>query len=300
MKELFHNHSGYNTACIKVKTQGQILELFYHLNDNPVQHQWQKLQSSAENYVTHPLYKVPLYKVTDLLIDLAKQKGYTVTKPLDQAQLNYLHGEFVKFQGTDQVWADINTYIHIAEDKLDPFTDFNSVIFFTADPEPAHVPLEEKYKLWLTTEQSWGDLQLGYASIGKAWEDIAKDNDGTDDLTIKSTISTETRMHFHVEPPWKKFAEKQFYDWAKTRDDVPLDNLNALGLGKYFLGNIIITDTFLKFHNNASDWYVPNHACKLRWNKHVIGPDAKIVAVEFFESDMYYNSLMEHTEFNNA
>jgi hypothetical protein len=300
MKELFHNQQGHNTVCIKVETQGQILELFYHLNDNPVQHQWQKLQSSAENYVTHPLYKITRDKAANLLINLARQKGYTLTKPLDQTTLNYLHCEFVKFQGDDQVWADINTWIHIAEDKLDPFTDFNSVMTFSTNPETVHVPLEENHKLWLTTEQSWGDLQLGYDTLGKAWEDIAKNNDSLDDLTVKSTISTETRMHFHIEAPWKKFIEKRFYNWATTRDDVPLDNLNALGLGKYFLGKIIITDTFLKFHNNASDWYVPNHACKLRWNKSVVGQDAKIVAVEFFESDMYYNALMEHTGFDNV
>ena len=301
MKEMFRNKVGYNTACIKVRTQDKVLELFYHLSDNPVQHQWQEFHSVAKQYKTHPSYKLSIAEITEILYVLARQKNFTITLPLDQDQLNYIHSKFVENRNCrDQVWDDINTYVHIAEDKLDNFNDFNSTIFFEADPKPTPKLLDEKFKLWLTADQSWGDLQLGYATVGKGWEDIADDDDGLEDLKIQSTISSETRIHFNVEPPWKKFNENKFYEWANNRIDVPLDNLNKLSLGRYYLGKIIITDSFLEFHSNASDWYVPNHSCKLRWNKTMIGSDVEVMSVEFFDSDMYYNTIIKHTGFNNV
>jgi hypothetical protein len=65
-------------------------------------------------------------------------------------------------------------------------------------------------------------------------------------------------------------------------NDVPLDNLNQLSLGLYLLGEIIITDAFLDFHPTASDWYVPNHICKLSWNRDVLGHNTLIKKIKFF------------------
>jgi hypothetical protein len=301
MKDLFRNTIGYNTVCIKIQTQGHILEFFYHLSDNPVQHQWQKFHREFFGglYKTDPLYKTTIEEINRKISDLAKQKGYDIPEALDQTQLNFLHSEFVKNQSDDMIWHNINTYIHLAEDKKDIYNDFNSTVCFTTYPESVHVPLPEEYKLWLTADQCWGDLYMGYSTVGKSWEDIAEDNDGLDDLEVQSILTPETCMHFQIAPPWKKFAETKFYNWAKRRTDVPLNNLNKLGLGKYYLGKLIITESFINFHSNISDWYVPNHSCKLKWNKEVIGSDAEVVAIEFFESDMYYDSLMQHTGFNN-
>jgi hypothetical protein len=78
------------------------------------------------------------------------------------------------------------------------------------------------------------------------------------------------------------------------RKNVSLDNLNKLALGRYVLGHVIITDEFLKFNPNISDWYVPNHKCKLEWNKQMIDADARVVDVEFFDSDMCFETLVKH------
>jgi hypothetical protein len=82
---------------------------------------------------------------------------------------------------------------------------------FTHEHLPEYVPLEEKHKLWLTTEEHWGDLLLGYATIGKDFMDLARNNDDLKDLNVQSTISPETRMFFHVEYPFVKHVEKKCF-----------------------------------------------------------------------------------------
>jgi hypothetical protein len=98
---------------------------------------------------------------------------------------------------------------------------------------------------------------------------------------------------FPVANPFTKYTEKQFYKWAKTTDiDVPLNNLNALSLGRYVLGEIIITEPMIDFHPAVSDWYVPNHRCKLKWNKKIASSSVK--SIEFLNSDLYFKTIMEH------
>jgi hypothetical protein len=96
-----------------------------------------------------------------------------------------------------------------------------------------------------------------------------------------------------------KDEKNRFYKWANTTiTDVPVGNLNQLALGRYYLGTIIITEELLNYHATASDWYVPNHKCKLMWSKEIISANTVVKSVEFFDSDMYYNTLIEHTQYN--
>lgn len=294
MRDLFRNLDSCNTVCITVDSLGRHIKLYYQLNDNPVQKIWQQFYVPGTVYKTYPLTKLTLDQATDKLVDIARQLDLPIELPITQQQLNTLHNSFVEQQGNSQAWADLNTYIHIAETLLvDKFADYNSIIMFTHEQLPEYVPLEEKHKLWLTTEEHWGDLLLGYATIGKDWMDLAKNDDDLKDLNVQSTISPEARMFFHVEYPFVKHVEKDFSKWADTHN-ISLDNLNKLALGRYVLGHVIITDEFLKFNPNVSDWYVPNHKCKLEWNKQMIGADARVIDVEFFDSDMCFETLVKH------
>lgn len=299
MNEMFHNSQGCNTARVTLRSQGRDIELYYHLSDNPVQHQWQEFHTPCKQLRTQPLSKLSLDEAVVILDNLAMQVGHSINVPVTQEQLNDLHRQFVKHQGTSAVWVDINHYIHIVESLLaDQFAEYNAIVYFTTDPEPEYAPIKEEHKLWLTAEEHWGDLLLGYATIGKDWLDLMENNDGFEDLNVQSTISPETRMFFHLEFPHMKHKEQMFHAWAQDKT-VPLDNLNKLALGKYYLGKLIITDEFLNFHNVASDWYVPNHSCKLEWNKTVIGQDTVVTNIEFFNSDMFYEYTLKHAGLHN-
>lgn len=301
MKEFFKNRVRKNTAKITLKSKNKIFSVYFHLNDNPVQHLWQKIHTENKKLSTRPMANMRSESILFLLNSYLKKVGANgMFLPISQKILNDLHSKFVH-QGNNfnQEWQMINILIHRLEDNLDdPFIEYDCDINFVTIPNETYFPIKEEYKLWLNTEHRWGDLILGFGTLGKDWLDIFKDNDNFDDLNIQSTVSSETRIFFHLENPYRRFEEKEFYLWAKN-NKVPLDNLNFLSLGKYILGQIIITEEFLSFNPNISDWYVPNHVCKLNWNKEFIGDDLEVLNVDFFNSDMYYESLINHANISS-
>ncbi len=213
-------------------------------------------------------------------------------KQVNQDYLNRLHNHFVP-NYENKVWDRINDLIHAIESKLNnPFHEYDSSLTLNL-VEEQFAPIKEEYKIFLDTDIKWGRLNLGYGTLGKDWINIAKDNDTLDDLSIQSTINSETLMSFCVEPGIPLVDNIKFYNWAlNTSNLVPKDNLNALGLGKYPLGQIIITDILLDFHNKASDWYVPNHQCKLLWNKNFFNKTVNILEISFKNTDMLYETYV--------
>lgn len=301
MLDRFNNNSGKNTMALTISSKGRSFILHYHLANNPVQFHWQTLYANSEKFV---MGLSPRLSSKEILLRINEIANTSIEEPITQDQLNDLHRQFVLHAnaGIDHYnWQKVNLLIHLLEDKLREtvLKDSNGSLRFFMDPEPVYIPLKEEYKLWLTTEKQWGDLLLGYATTGKGWWEISQDNDVADDLNVQKHIGSETLAIFQPESVFCKDVENRFYKWAKSANTpVPLNNLNKLALGRYYLGNIIISDVLLEYHNIPSDWYVPNHACKLNWTKEFIGSDATVTSVDFFDSDMYFKTLLKHTGLN--
>jgi len=303
IKEMFYNLSGCNTAEIIVESKQGTLSLFYHLNDNPVQHIWQHLHKDSDKFtmgVTHGK------SLEDLLIELNKLLLTTnrpiLELPVSQDQLNKLHNSFVESSKNNPTVDElqINLLIHAIETKNNFLTEYDSSTKFYKNPDIDRIPIKEEYKLWLINENKWGHLLLGFGTLGKSWNEIAKTDDNLDDLNMQTTISSETIMIFNADFPFLKTPENRLYKWAKnSKYSVPLNDLNKLSLGLYLLGEIIITDAFLNFHPTISDWYVPNHQCRLLWNRDVLGYNAQVKQIKFFNSDMYHNTLIKHANLNS-
>ena len=303
IKEMFYNLSGFNTAEIIVESKQGTLSLFYHLNDNPVQHIWQHLHKDSDKFtmgVTHGK------SLEDLLVELNKLLLATnrpiLELPVSQDQLNKLHNSFVESSKNNPAVNElqINLLIHAIETKNNFLTEYDSSTKFYKDPDSVRIPIKEEYKLWLINENKWGHLLLGFGTLGKSWNEIAKTKDNLDDLNTQTTISSETIMIFNADFPFLKTPEKRLYKWAKnSKYSVPLNDLTKMSLGLYLLGEIIITDAFLNFHPTISDWYVPNHRCRLLWNKDVLGYNAQVKQIKFFNSDMHHNTLIEHANLNS-
>jgi len=299
-KKIFYNSVGCNTAEIVVETNQKTLSVHYHLNDNPVQHIWQDIYNDADSFkmgITNGQNVELLLKKLNHLFEKTNQP--IIELPVSQEKLNQLHSKFVDHakEGATEDEFQINLLIHALESKNNnDLTEFDTTVKFYKSTD-VRIPIKEEYKLWLTTDHKWGDLLLGFATLGKPWDEIARTNDNLDDLNIQKNITSETLMFFNAGFPYLKAVEKQFYSWAKSsKYNVPLDNLNNLALGHYILGEVIVTDTFLDFHPIISDWYVPNHACKLKWGRDVLGYDAKIKEIKFFNSDIYYDTLVSHAK----
>jgi hypothetical protein len=304
IQEMFYNSQGFNTAEIIVESKQGTLSLFYHLNDNPVQHIWQQLHKDSDKFtmgVTHgKSLKDLIFEINELLI---KTNRPVLELPVSQDQLNKLHNSFVehskKNPGVDEL--QINLLIHAIETKNNFLTEYDSSTKFYKDPDNVRIPIKEEYKLWLMNENKWGHLLLGFGTLGKSWNEIAKTDDNLDDLNVQTTISSETIMIFNADFPFLKTPEKRLYKWAKdSKYSVPLNDLTKMSLGLYLLGEIIVTDAFLNFHPTISDWYVPNHQCRLLWNRDVLGYNAEVKQIRFFNSDMYHNTLMQHANLDSV
>lgn len=296
MKEKFYNTVGFNTAKILVNCRAGDVEFYYHLNDNPVQHIWQEVHKNSTSFTMGVSHSINQDVALEKLNDLCRQVGEPILSTITQEELNKLHNKFVLKEST-QHWLEINFYIHALENTLNnEFAEYDSSIVFYQDPKPTPVEIIEEHKLWLTTEHRWGRLLLGYETVGKDWIDIAHNNDDLTDLKIQQYIGSETLMVFNVEQPYTFGDKIDFYRWAKKSSyNVPLNNLNELSLGRYILGDLIITDNFLEFNKNASDWYVPNHESRLRWNKEIIGTNPVVKNIDFFNSDISLETLLRHT-----
>jgi hypothetical protein len=303
IKEMFYNLSGFNTAEIIVESKQGTLSLFYHLNDNPVQHIWQQLHKDSDKFtmgVTHGK------SLEDLLVELNKllltTNSPVLESPVSQDQLNKLHNSFVEHSKNNPTVDElqINLLIHAIETKNNFLTEYDSSTKFYKDTDNVRIPIKEEYKLWLMNENKWGHLLLGFGTLGKSWNEIVKTDDNLNDLNVQTTISSETIMIFNADFPYLKTPEKRLYKWAKdSKYSVPLNDLTKMSLGLYLLGEIIITDDFLNFHPTVSDWYVPNHQCRLLWNRDVLGYNAEVKQIRFFNSDMYHNTLMQHANLNS-
>ena len=296
MREWFQNSVGKNTCILTCSNSKQTFKLYYQLSDNPVQHIWQGIHSNNTNIITGIHQGVDFDTLLDRLNYCCEQVGATkLEKPVTQDKLNRLHNQFVS-HSTDSYWNEINNIIHRLESKLyNPLDDYDSSVLFFAENEQ-FVPIKQEYKIFLNTDMIWGRMLLGYGTLGKDWIDIATNDDNDTDLNIQSTISSETRLMFSPEQATPLYQQEKFYRWMnKTSLNVPKD-LNSLSLGRYVLGQVIITDAMTDFHNNTSDWYVPDHKCKLLWNRKVFTTDTKINKVEFEDTDLFYETLMKHTD----
>lgn len=85
----------------------------------------------------------------------------------------------------------------------------------------------------------------------------------------------------------QKTREMEFYQWyeslnQESQELIPIENLNTLGLGRYYLGHILINKDLLKFHPVAEDWWTDQKIQK-QWNNEVFSKVKSVVNVKIYE-----------------
>lgn len=236
---------------------------------------------------------------------------------LSRERLNCLHEEFENYGERHQrlmetdgysnnkfdeelhnQYLKLNNYIHITESLLEPkpFPQFHCLVQYM--PFEQGVLVTDEDKLFLDTDFDWGNLYLGYNTLGKDWYHAAKDNDQrlitNDQIRIQKFMSTEVWLCFSAGFTKHRHTELLFWQWyknlpAELQSQVPIDNAYKLALGKYYLGHIILDETFIKFHNNGLDWIVPKSPVRKKWNLEVFSKIVKVNSIELFESDNLLN-----------
>lgn len=221
---------------------------------------------------------------------------------IERETLNYLHEIFEEYGANPllyrgeiihNLWLDLNEWIHITEVAMettdDSFPSYSAVV--TIYPPYPGRKLEEKDKLFLSTEFSWGQLYLGYNTLGKDYMSAAQDDDvrvvTNKQVKVQEMYSSEAWLCFQSMSPMQKMTEMQFYQWYETIEQeaqelIPVGNLNVLGLGRYYLGHILINKDLLDFHPIKEDWYFDQKLQK-RWNSEVFSKVKKIKHIKIHE-----------------
>jgi len=301
MKEIFQNIEGYNTLEITISCRVGDLKLNYQLIDNPVQHIWQQIQLETSEYNTGIQMNTPTDKVLRLANDICTTINIKeIPKNFTKTDLNKTHSLLVKLtnESNDDTLSTLNKLIHVLENKINSkYSEYNSnIVFYSANSEQ-YIPIKEEYKIWLESNNKWGDLILGYGTLGKDWLDLSTDDDDYTELAAQNTISSETLLFFKPEYNFPKASEIFFYRWAKQcKFNIPLHDLNKLSLGRYVLGKLIIDQTLLDYHNNVGDWYIPNHLCKLMWNKDILGDNVTVKNLKFYNDNKYHEMSIDHAQ----
>ncbi len=301
MKELFKNTTGYNTVTINLDCRAGNIDLNYQLIDSPVQHLWQDIYLNTNRYKMGYSKNYSSDKILTEFNSICSNVGIEKL-PIEYTQrdLNKFHSIVVKLtrETTNENLTLLNSLIHLLEIKLNnKYLDYCASILLFSDDNEKQIPIKEEYKLWLESNTKWGDLFLGYGTLGKDWLDLVNDDDDVSELSIQKVISSETCLSFGVDYNFPKANEILFYRWAsKSATKVPLDNLNKLALGRYVLGKLILDDTILNHHSVVGDWYVPNHICKLTWNRDVIGDEVVVKNMKFYNDMKYQEININHAQ----
>jgi hypothetical protein len=214
-------------------------------------------------------------------------------KELDRDKLNDLHEEF-ELYGTriEELWANktyteerhqqflrLNDNIHLVEDvlktKTRPWPSFAMLYDYT--PQEYHLPITIEDKFWLRPALQWGKLYLGYNTLGKDWLKVEMDDDR--EVVERDMVMTQERFAAEA---WLNFGPDQDHDlnlqrfhyWYKSLPEelqvkVPIHDPHTLSLGRFILGELIIDDYFLSFHDKEEDWALARSPCKLKWSLEV-------------------------------
>ena len=274
----------------------------YKLIDSPLTQRWINLVNINQARPNNTLNGVfsngtinDIQKLTDDINQLINNinQEYHIQLPvydrLDNKKLNYLHEFFELFvkdsnfnSYSDSLklnFNNLNETIHRCEHAMFNRGDNMGVFGLTFDMYPRNNfdTIVEEDKLMLRSELLWGKIYLGYNTLGKDWLQCIKFNDI--DVIVRNAVSTQKRFATET---WINFGADfesgywltEFYRKVKLlpaeiQKLIPLNNLNELTLGRFILGDIIITDEFLKFDNNINNWKTNNHKSKRLWNYQV-------------------------------
>jgi len=300
---------------------GELLPLTYLLQPNSLREKWlNEVQTYLNEDGTYLNLKIAnknysqLKQLTEELNSIVKKinyiYGYEIVVPLDgtgdvcREKLNNLHEKFEEYgehssynggslfrgQKAHDLWLDLNEWIHITEIAMETtekdFPQYSALV--TVYPPYPGRKLEEKDKLFLTTESLWGHLYLGYNTLGKDYMHAAQDNDvrviTNNQVKVQELYSSEVWLSFQGRSYFQKVTEMEFYQWYETLDQeaqekIPIENLNTLALGRYYLGIIMIDDHFLNIHPVKKDWYIKEELQK-KWNEQVFSQVKSVTKIE--------------------
>ena len=228
---------------------------------------------------------------------------------LTTPELNYLHEEFERYgdrfedlmrsakwwsQELHNDFLELNEIIHLHEDLLYVKKDVfpNMAVLYDYYPQGLHMPILERDKIWLTAAMKWGEIYLGYNTLGKDWLKVIVDNDievmERDQVRPQERFAAETWINFGPDSDgvWEyKCLEKWYLKLPEElQKKVPIDDLNKLTYGRFKLGKLLIDQEFVNKYGGDLDGYmVPSSKTKRDWDENVFSTFVDLKKIEFYE-----------------
>ena len=294
--------------------------LNYRIYDTMLAKKWMSViranQSDLSKYIHTVFYNVTgknvldIYKnLTDTILKINEE--YDTLLPIfemsqiDGEKLNYLHSMFEHYgdripelednnKNTNSLnfnFLSLNELIHTYELALGNQNRKFSSMAATMDyyPQTIFRNIEPLDKLNVRNRYNWGQLFLGYNTLGKDWLTACTDNDL--DLVRRNAVKPQQRFAAEI---WFSFSELEWFEISATEHfenwyyslptelklKVPIENISDMVLGKFLIGEILIDEYFLKFDPNMDNWLLPNSASKKRWNAGVFSTFKQIEKVK--------------------
>ncbi len=228
---------------------------------------------------------------------------------LTTPELNYLHEEFERYgdrcenlmktadwwsQTLHEDFLELNEIIHLHEDlvyaKKGEFP--NMAVLYDYYPQGIHMPILERDKIWLTPYLQWGELYLGYNTLGKDWIKVLFDNDleviERDQVRPQERFAAEAWINFGPESDriWESINfEKWYFNLPEElQKKVPIDNLNKLTFGRFRLGKLAVNSDFISRYGGTVEGYKTKDSNDRReWDETVFSKFVKLTKVEIYE-----------------
>ena len=305
--------------------EGKIHPILFNIIDSDLARRWVSItkqnQANPEKYifsrlanVTHKQMPEVRKRLTDTIIAINSiydepLPTYDDLECLSTDELNYLHEEFERYgdrmneliikevnwsRQMHENFLQLNELIHLHEDvnssKIMPFPAMGCLYDYY--PQELHTPILESDKKWLVSNFSWGDLYLGYNTLGKDWMKVQMDNDldviERDMVRPQRRFAAETWINFGADIK-DRYSETQFEKWVNglpenLRKRVPDDNLNELTYGRFKIGSIVCDENyFYKYNSDPNHWKFPSSKAKLDWNMNVYSTFVKVDSIKFYD-----------------
>ena len=293
--------------------------LYYRIYDTDLSRRWidltkknQRQGKSIFSKFTNRTWK-DLPEITDNLNVIVKQinsiydQALPVYDNLDTERLNYLHEQFEVYgdritelqsnnkwsEELHQLFLRLNEAIHLTEDVIKTqYREWPSfAMLYDLVPQEHHLPIKQEDMFCLRPNLQWGKIYLGYNTLGKDWIKVQCDNDieviEREQVRPQERFAAESWLNFGPDQDYNTVMMR-FHHWYKNlpdelKDKVPVDNLSNLRLGRFILGELIIDDFFLQFHNSELDWHTPRHPCKAKWSLEIFSQFRSLIEISFLE-----------------
>lgn len=266
-----------------------------------------KISYNFNNYINADLPEITKQlKQCCIEINQEYNKPIPVYDTIDNPRLNELHEKFETWgeeytngdgmftKSLEEKMNRLNELIHRCEDCIDDTHEYSwhpMGLLVDLYPLGKHTPISNPDRLLLDSDYRWGDLYLGYNTLGKDWIEVMLNND----LDVVERGMVKPQQRFAAEA-WINFGPdmqpqhlaREFVNWwsklpEHLRKKVPINNMNELNIGRFQLGEIIIDEEFLQYHNNESDWTSQWHPIKQQWNREVFSTFRIVEGIEVVE-----------------